>query len=80
MKINLFKKKLLNCFKYNEHNFKLTYFFYFKLFLVGSLFVDQSIPKDMKAVEKDLSVQYGGTVLEGGHWAPTTCVPRKKVN
>ena len=46
---------------------------------MGALFIDQSIPKDMKAVEKDLSVQYGGTVEKGGHWAPTTCVPRKKV-
>lgn len=47
--------------------------------LVGSLFIDQSIPKDMAAVEKDLSVEYGGTVEKGGRWEPTTCTPRKKV-
>ena len=33
----------------------------------------------MAAVEKDLSVEYGGTVEKGGRWEPTTCTPRKKV-
>eukprot|EP00111_Clytia_hemisphaerica_P005217 TCONS_00015043-protein len=47
--------------------------------LVGPLFIDQSIPKDMEAVEKDLSVDFGGTVEKGGKWAPTTCKPKHKV-
>ena len=54
--------------------------FLFQLVLVGPLFIDQSIPKNMSDVDKILGVQYGGFVEKGGRWEPKTCVPRKKVN
>lgn len=47
--------------------------------LVGPLFIDQSIPKDMVSIEKTLSVEYGGTVEKGGLWYPSTCKPIHKV-
>ena len=48
------------------------------LYLVGPLFIDQAIPKDMESVEKELSVEFGGTVLKGGAWTPS-CKPVHKV-
>lgn len=47
--------------------------------LVGPLFIDQTIPKKIEDVEKILSVDFGGTVENGGWWEPTTCKPRVKV-
>ena len=33
----------------------------------------------MKTVERELSVDFGGTVEKGGKWSPTACKPRRKV-
>ena len=74
-------------FVYSKPQLKLTikqkycflFFSYQIFFTVGSLFIDQTIPKDITEVEKSLSVEYGGTVEKGGWWNPTSCKPRVKV-
>ena len=50
------------------------------IFIVGAIFIDESVPKSLADVEKELSSAHGGTVLKGGCWAPTKCAPKHKVD
>ena len=50
------------------------------LHLVGPLYIDQSVPKDLKSVEKQMSIDFGGPVEKGGWWQPDSCQPRVKVS
>ena len=47
-------------------------------FLVGPLYVDQTVPKE-KDLERELSSEFDGWVNKGGCWRPTECQARVKV-
>ena len=47
-------------------------------FLVGPLYVDQTVPKE-KDLEREMSSEFDGWVNKGGCWRPTECQARVKV-
>ena len=47
-------------------------------FLVGPLYVDQTVPKE-KDLEREMSSEFDGWVNKGGCWRPTECQAKVKV-
>jgi len=47
--------------------------------LVGPLFIDQSLVKDLAPLEQELGIASGGNVEKGGWYQPTMCTPLTKV-